>query len=153
MGFDILAFIVTIIAMLHDVFTSLLVDEFKAWLPWITERVIRRAVRSLPADQQGRYSEEWSGHLDQVPGAFAKLCVALGLLWAGWKMSRISTGQASELPEEIKSAKPGRIASMRIVFGTPVPQEANFIGEQMDNTKQLLERLNRGEKLDSSILE
>jgi hypothetical protein len=123
MGLDVLAFIAAIVAMLHGIFSSLVADEFKAWLPWITERVIRRAVRSLPAEQQQRYSEEWGSHLDQVPGAFAKLCVAFGLLWAGWKMSRISTGQASQLPEKLKSAKPGRIASLHIVFGTPVPRE------------------------------
>jgi hypothetical protein len=123
MGLDVLAFIAAIVAMLHGIFSSLVADEFKAWLPWITERVIRRAVRSLPAEQQQRYSEEWGSHLDQVPGAFAKLCVAFDLLWAGWKMSRISTGQASQLPEKLKSAKPGRIASLHIVFGTPVPRD------------------------------
>jgi hypothetical protein len=123
MGFDVLAFIATIVAMLSGIFSSLVADEFKAWLPWITGRVIRRAVRSLPADQRQRYSEEWDSHLDEVPGAFAKLFFAFGLLWAGWKMSRMSTGQTSQLPEKLKSAKPGRIASMRIVFGTPVPRE------------------------------
>lgn len=36
-----------------------LADEFKAWTPWIIERIIRRAVARLPRDQQERFGEEF----------------------------------------------------------------------------------------------
>jgi len=30
-------------------------DEFKAWTPWIIDRLVRRAVARLPRDQQERF--------------------------------------------------------------------------------------------------
>ncbi|MDP9339302.1 MAG: hypothetical protein M3P45_10585 [Acidobacteriota bacterium] len=99
-------------------------DEFKAWFPWFTERIVRCAVRSLPENQRKRDSEEWRRYLNEIPGEIGKLVSALGFCWAGWQMFRILSGQASQLPEEPKpSAEPGRLHSLHIVFGTPVPKD------------------------------
>ena len=98
-------------------------DEFKAWFPWMTERIVRCAVRSLPENQRKRYSEEWRSYLNEIPGEIGKLVSALGFCWAGWKMSRTLSRQASQLPEEPKPAQPGPLHSLHIVFGTPVPKD------------------------------
>ncbi|WP_119462934.1 sugar transferase [Rhodospirillaceae bacterium SYSU D60014] len=61
--------------------------EFKVWVPWITERLIERAVQNLPPDQRERFAEEWRSHVNDIPGEIGKLVVALGLLPASRKMA------------------------------------------------------------------
>jgi hypothetical protein len=69
---------------------KLFADEIKAWLPSIAERVTKVAARRLPEGQRERYDEEWRSHLDEVPGAFAKVWVACGFLTTATQMpSRI----------------------------------------------------------------
>jgi hypothetical protein len=57
-------------------------DEFKAWLPRLTERILRIAVSLLPTDQQARYNEEWRSDLNEIPGELGRLVWALGLIRA-----------------------------------------------------------------------
>jgi hypothetical protein len=129
MGF-IIAVGTLVVAMITRVLVKVLADECEGWFCWIAERVIRLAVRLLPKDLRERYSEEWHGCLNEMPGEIGKLFFALGLLLAGTKMSRIE--RESQLPQEHKSeftvaavlvAKPGPPVSVRIVFGTPVPKD------------------------------
>ena len=77
MGY-ILALVAVVGSILYSILTSILADECKAWLPWITERVIQHAVRKLPTNQRERCGEEWRSHLDQRPGNIVKLIEALG---------------------------------------------------------------------------
>ena len=72
-----------------DCLGKLCFDEFKAWLPWITERVIRMAVSILPENQQARYGEEWRGNLNDIPGELGRLGWALGLICAAYKVSDV----------------------------------------------------------------
>lgn len=69
------------------VVSRLLADEFKAWIPWIIQRIIRRAIARLMPDQRERFAEEWQGHVNEVPGDIGKLRVALGLFAAARKMT------------------------------------------------------------------
>jgi Bacterial sugar transferase len=80
-----------IVSVLCSLLGKLFADEVKEWLPWLTERMIRAAVRILPANQRQRYREEWSSHLDEVPGKLAKLVVAAGFIKAGLAASPISS--------------------------------------------------------------
>jgi hypothetical protein len=68
-------------------------DEFKAWSPWLVQRLITAAVRKLPEGQQERYREEWSGHVADIPGEVGKLFTALDFL-------RAATVIRAEQPEE-----------------------------------------------------
>jgi hypothetical protein len=68
---------------------KLVADECKAWLPWITGRMTKLAVRRLPKRQRERYEEEWASYLDEVPGELAKLWVAYGFL----KAARIASAE------------------------------------------------------------
>ncbi len=62
-------------------------DEFKAWIPWIIQRVIRRAIVRLPPAQQARFAEEWQAHVNETPGDIGKLRVAIGFLTAARKIT------------------------------------------------------------------
>jgi hypothetical protein len=66
---------------------KLFADEVRAWLPWLAESLTKAAIRHLPEDHRVRYDEEWHGHLDEVPGAVAKLWVACGFLYAAGQAS------------------------------------------------------------------
>ncbi len=67
--------------------SRLLTDEFKAWIPWIIQRVSRRAIARLTPAQRERFEEEWQSHVNEVPGDIGKLTVALGFLTAARKMT------------------------------------------------------------------
>jgi len=62
--------------------SRIVADDIREWASWATERLIRRALRKLPARFQQRYDEEWRSHLDEVPGTTAKLFVAFGYVRA-----------------------------------------------------------------------
>jgi hypothetical protein len=67
--------------------SRLLADECHAWIPWIIQRVIRRAIMRLPSTQRERFQEEWQSHVNEVPGEIGKLAVSLGFLTAARKMT------------------------------------------------------------------
>jgi hypothetical protein len=61
---------------------TLIVEEFKAWTPWMTRWLIERSVFRLPEGLQDRCREEWSSHVLETPGKIGKLIVAFGFLRA-----------------------------------------------------------------------
>lgn len=63
--------------ILRAVILRQLADEVKEWLPWLTQRLILRAVAQLPESSRKRYNEEWSSHVDSVPGGIGKVVNAL----------------------------------------------------------------------------
>jgi hypothetical protein len=71
---------------LATLFAKLFADEIKVFLPSIAERITKVAVRRLPERQRERYDEEWRSHVNEVPGAFAKVWVACGFLTAATQM-------------------------------------------------------------------
>jgi MraZ protein len=73
---------VIVVAILTSAIARLLADEFKAWNPKLTGIIVRFAVSRLPKKERDRYSEEWSAHVNDVPGDVAKLCAAIGCVWA-----------------------------------------------------------------------
>ena len=74
----VLGFFSIVGAIIVAAFSRVLADEYKAWSPWLVERLIRRAVRKLPADMQERYREEWQSHVQEIPGEIGKLVTAFG---------------------------------------------------------------------------
>jgi phage terminase Nu1 subunit (DNA packaging protein) len=66
-------FLLGALGILAAAAARLLADEFKAWAPWIIERLIRRAVRELPQNLRERYEEEWQSHVDEIPGDIGKV--------------------------------------------------------------------------------
>lgn len=74
----------TILEALAACIGDLLAEELKAWLPRITEHLIRCAIKILPNDQRERYGEEWRSYVGEVPGQLSKLCAAFGLIRAAY---------------------------------------------------------------------
>lgn len=60
--------------------------EAKAWFPHLLRRIILIAARRLPKREQVRFIEEWSAHLEEVPGGIARLAHALGFIFAAGNM-------------------------------------------------------------------
>src|SRR5579864_8528161 len=73
-------------------------DEFKAWTPWIVERLLSRAISQLPRSRRRRFEEEWRSHVNEVPGQIGKVVVALGFLSAARKMSSILSNAGEKFP-------------------------------------------------------
>jgi hypothetical protein len=82
-------------AILIPIMVKLLSDETKAWLPWITTRLVARAIRKLPESERQRYDEEWRGHLNCIPGDLGKLFFALGLGAAATSIRAVANGEPS----------------------------------------------------------
>ena len=76
-----LAAVGVVFAIFVSVAGKLGADEFKAWAPWLTERLIDLAVAGLPEDQRSRYAEEWRSHVNDVPGDLSKIFAAA---WLGY---------------------------------------------------------------------
>jgi MraZ protein len=76
------AIVVIVLAVLTSATARLFADEFKAWNPKISGFIVRYAVSRLPKQERERYSEEWSAHINDVPGEVGKLCAAVGCVCA-----------------------------------------------------------------------
>ncbi len=67
-----------LITILLGVIGSLLAAEIWANAPRLGRWFIKRAIHLLPASKRDHYHEEWLSHLEEFPGAIAKLRHALG---------------------------------------------------------------------------
>ncbi|MDR3529868.1 MAG: hypothetical protein P4L90_04805 [Rhodopila sp.] len=76
------------LTVIGGVSVRLLADELKAWMPHLTNRLIRHAVGKLPADQRERLFEEWSSDVDERPGDLSKLWTAADCIRGSWVMTR-----------------------------------------------------------------
>jgi hypothetical protein len=60
-----------ILAIFFTIFGAALsmqvVDEFKAWSPWLIDVLVGQAIRRLPEDQRERYAEQWRGDIEETP--------------------------------------------------------------------------------------
>ncbi|MBY5838071.1 sugar transferase [Rhizobium leguminosarum] len=84
---SLIAVIIIVSGVLGSAFSKILADEFKAWRPNIVHRVIGIAASLLSNADRDRYHEEWSAHVEEVPGDLGKLFSAIGFLWAAARMS------------------------------------------------------------------
>jgi hypothetical protein len=87
----IIGFLLAVLGIIAAAVSRQLADEFKAWTPWVTKLLIRRAVRKLPDEQKDRYEEEWLSHVNEIPGEVGKLVAAFGLFPATRRMSARGT--------------------------------------------------------------
>jgi hypothetical protein len=77
----------------------------KEWLPWITRRLIERAVSRLPESERERFEEEWWGHVNEWPGALAKIYIAYGYLSASNSIGDITRiGESPRVLQRIQEA-------------------------------------------------
>jgi hypothetical protein len=101
--------IMTIVGIAAAASSKILAEEFKAWRPCLTKKLVALAVSRLPESKRERYNEEWSSYLEETPGEIGKMLAALGLVWAG---SRI--GRALQKETRTANALAGKSASRRL---------------------------------------
>jgi len=61
--------------------------------PWIAERLLRWGTRWLPEEYRERYTADWLGELDAVPGSLFKLGFAIRVLLSVPATERALTGR------------------------------------------------------------
>jgi hypothetical protein len=105
-----------VLAIVGAALSRQLADEFKAWTPWIAERLIRRAVRKLPQDQRDRCEEEWRSHVNDTPGELGKLLEAPGCVWASRRMASELGGKLGVLRRSLEIA----FAAAILVIEVPI---------------------------------
>jgi len=65
--------------------------ELRARVFWFTQRLLVLAIRRLPEPQQGRFAEEWTSHMNDIPGDVRKVLFARGCVGAARDMVAFST--------------------------------------------------------------
>jgi len=76
-----------VLGIISTAISRLLADEFKAWNPLIVRRLIQHAVTRLPENQRVRFDEEWSSHINEIPGEIGKLFAAFGFSLAARRIA------------------------------------------------------------------
>jgi Bacterial sugar transferase len=67
-------------------FSKLLADEFKAWSPTLVSSIIAAAVSLLQPTQRDRATEEWTSHVNELPGDLSRVVFACGCILAALKI-------------------------------------------------------------------
>ena len=73
-------------------------DEFKAWTPRLTSRILELAVSKLPEGKRARMREEWAGRIEDTPGEVGKWVEAFRHLFAARSISRTSIKRDANKP-------------------------------------------------------
>jgi hypothetical protein len=75
------------LSILVAALSRILAADIEAWSPSIVRGLVKLAIGQLPERYRDRYEEEWQSHVNQVPGTFAKLITAAGLLPAAYRIA------------------------------------------------------------------
>lgn len=60
--------------------------EAKAWAPRIIARLVAIAVSRVPSSLRDRLHEEWTAHIDEIPGVVGRLAAAVGFMFAARRL-------------------------------------------------------------------
>jgi hypothetical protein len=80
-------FVAASLTLIGAAFSKLLADEFKAWAPTIVSSIIAVAVSALPPAQRDRAAEEWTSHVNELPGDLSRVVFACGCVVAALKIN------------------------------------------------------------------
>ena len=67
--------------------SKIVADDFKAWSPALTRKLLKHAGRKLPPKMRDRCDEEWASYVADVPGDLSKIICALGFVSTAWKIA------------------------------------------------------------------
>jgi lipopolysaccharide/colanic/teichoic acid biosynthesis glycosyltransferase len=96
-------------------------NEFAAWTPWLTERLVQRAIRGLPSEYRDRFEEEWRSHINEIPGEVGKLIVVFGLPSAARRISsQLASGPEPVIADVIKRLLDFGVGAALLLFVLPV---------------------------------
>jgi hypothetical protein len=108
-------------AILVPVTARVVGDDVKEWLPWITRRLVERAVSRLPEEERDRFEEEWRAHINELPGNLAKVYAAMGCLSASKAINHIAlAGDTTRVEEAIRRATETAIAVFSLILILPL---------------------------------
>jgi hypothetical protein len=62
-----------VLGIFGSILLSLVANELYDRAPTLAKKMIKVAIRRLPAIIRGRYEEEWLSHLDECDGKLSKL--------------------------------------------------------------------------------
>lgn len=93
-----------------------LVDEFKAWTPWLTRKLVMIAAHIAPTSAKERCAEEWLSHLEEIPGQIGKILAAIGFIGAGFWIQLESRNWKERATEGLKYVR--NQAVMYMFFAT-----------------------------------
>jgi hypothetical protein len=85
---------------------SVIAVEPLTWLSWVAERLLTRAARLLPANEQDRWLAEWLAEMDALPGTgISKLVWACGVSAGVPAMSRESRSRHAAVNSKPETSK------------------------------------------------
>lgn len=82
----------SILTLLGAALSNIISDEFRAWQPRMVRALLNCAVALMPASERERWSEEWAGYCEDIPGKVGQMVAAFGLIVAAWKISSPNRG-------------------------------------------------------------
>ncbi len=108
-------------AILIAVTARVVGDDVKEWLPWITQRLVARAVSRLPDEQRDRFEEEWWANIDELPGNLAKVYEAWQCLSASKAIHHIAlSGDTTFVEAAIRRATDTAMAISLLLILLPL---------------------------------
>jgi lipopolysaccharide/colanic/teichoic acid biosynthesis glycosyltransferase len=108
-------------AILIPVTARVVGDDVKEWLPWITQRLVERAVSRLPEEERDRFEEEWWAHINELPGNLAKVYAAWGCLSASKAINHIAlAGDITRIEEVTRRVIEVTISLFLLLFVLPL---------------------------------
>jgi len=117
-----------VLALLAACLPRLLTDEFKAWVPWLVEKMISRAVNRAPPHYRQRLAEEWRSHANETPGSLGKLWFCSWLPWASGTLIREAPHAAAEVDNLGEPTEEEILASIRRVIAEA--EETERLGQE-----------------------
>jgi hypothetical protein len=75
------------LTLIGAAFSKFLADQFKAWAPTIVSSILAVAVSALPPAQRDRAAEEWTSHVNDLPGDLSRVVFACGCILAALKIN------------------------------------------------------------------
>jgi hypothetical protein len=138
-----------VLSILGAALSGILAKEIEAWSPSIIRGLIKLAVGELPEKLRERFSEEWQGCVNDVPGVIGKVIEAARFLLAARRMARIDRrgkelegwGQKVAELEALRSTLVVMVRSLGSLYaildseGIAVP---NALKSDVDHLDQLL---------------
>ena len=103
-----------VVGVLFTILVNVLASEFYEWLPALAVRMVRLAASRLPR-MSDRYCEEWTAHLDEIPGHGAKFVSAVWLLLRLPQLRRdLPREKASDVTVELRGVSAtGSVGTLR----------------------------------------
>lgn len=85
---SLIALLILVVTVVAGVAGNLIASELYDQCPRLAKRLLDDAVSKLPYDQQARYREEWSAHLEECVGKMGKLWHAAGCLFSARALAK-----------------------------------------------------------------